>query len=213
MSHWLPLSISHSLTWPAQISHHIAWGCGYQSFRQMACSNHTLLSMCSVHVISNHLMPHVFRATSSHVYNHLSGQKENGYVLFQSLTVWWIFLWISYNMYTSVCCFYCGSCEIIWSYLLQLYVCIASVSTAMHCMSVSPVCLQLCISIMSYIFFFFSCLKHLTNHNILKWPWRSVNFISLVTSCVGLWGEEPQTARPMSFTWASQIAVSVLTGL
>ena len=47
---------------------------------------------------------------------------------------------------------------------------------------------------------------------ILKWPSWSVNFISLVTSCVGLWKEEPQTAHPMSFTWAYHIAASVLTG-
>ncbi len=39
-----------------------------------------------------------------------------------------------------------------------------------------------------------------------------VNFISLVTSCVGLQEEEPQTAHPMSFTWASHIAASMLMG-
>ena len=33
-----------------------------------------------------------------------------------------------------------------------------------------------------------------------------------VTSCVGLLEEEPQKAHPMSFTWASLIAASVLTG-
>ena len=31
---------------------------------------------------------------------------------------------------------------------------------------------------------------------VLKWPSRSVNFISLVTSCVGLHEEVPQTALP-----------------
>ncbi len=36
-------------------------------------------------------------------------------------------------------------------------------------------------------------------------------FLLLVTSCVGLWKEEPQTARPMSFTWVSHIAANVLT--
>ncbi len=47
----------------------------------------------------------------------------------------------------------------------------------------------------------------------------SVNLISLVTSCVGLQEEEeeeeeeePQTTLPMSFTWASHITASVLTG-
>ncbi len=43
-------------------------------------------------------------------------------------------------------------------------------------------------------------------------PSMSVNFISLVTSCVGLREEEPLTAHPMSFTWASHIATSMLTG-
>ncbi len=42
-------------------------------------------------------------------------------------------------------------------------------------------------------------------------PSVSVNFISLVTSCVGLQEEEPQTAPPMSFTWVSHIAASMLT--
>ncbi len=42
-------------------------------------------------------------------------------------------------------------------------------------------------------------------------PSVSENFISLVT-CVGCWEEEPQTAYPMSLTWASHIASSVLTG-
>ena len=36
--------------------------------------------------------------------------------------------------------------------------------------------------------------------------------ISLVTSRVGLRQKEPQTAHAMSITWASHIAVSVLTG-
>ena len=40
----------------------------------------------------------------------------------------------------------------------------------------------------------------------------SVNFISLVTFCVRLRKEEPQTAFSMSFTRASHIAASVLTG-
>ena len=35
-------------------------------------------------------------------------------------------------------------------------------------------------------------------------PSVSVNFIPLVTCCVGLRDVEPQTAHPMSFTWASQ---------
>ena len=39
----------------------------------------------------------------------------------------------------------------------------------------------------------------------------SVNFASLVTSCVGL-QEETQTAYRMSLTWASHIAASLLTG-
>ena len=47
---------------------------------------------------------------------------------------------------------------------------------------------------------------------ILKWPSQSVNFISVVTSCTGLWEEEPQTAHPTSFTWASHIAASMLMG-
>ena len=33
-----------------------------------------------------------------------------------------------------------------------------------------------------------------------------------ITSCVGLWEEGPHTAPPMSFTWASHMAASVLTG-
>ena len=41
---------------------------------------------------------------------------------------------------------------------------------------------------------------------------RSVNFISLVTSCIGLEEEGQQTAHLMSFTWASHIAACVLTG-
>ena len=45
----------------------------------------------------------------------------------------------------------------------------------------------------------------------LKWPLRSVNFISLVT-CFGLQEEEPQTAHLLFFIWASHIAASVLTG-
>ncbi len=36
-------------------------------------------------------------------------------------------------------------------------------------------------------------------------------FMSLVTSCVGL-REQPQTAFPMSFTWASHVAAIMLTG-
>ncbi len=43
-------------------------------------------------------------------------------------------------------------------------------------------------------------------------PSVSVNFISLVTSSVGLRQEEPQTAFPMSTTWASHIGASVLMG-
>ena len=39
----------------------------------------------------------------------------------------------------------------------------------------------------------------------------SVNFISLVSSCVGLREEEPETAHAMSFTQSSLIAVSKLT--
>ena len=41
----------------------------------------------------------------------------------------------------------------------------------------------------------------------------SVIFISIVTSDVGLQEEEPQTAHPMSFTWASHIAASVHYGM
>ena len=37
-------------------------------------------------------------------------------------------------------------------------------------------------------------------------PSTFVNFISLVTSCVGLLEEEPQAAHLMSFTWASHIS-------
>ena len=36
--------------------------------------------------------------------------------------------------------------------------------------------------------------------------------ISLDTSCVGFREEEPQTAQPMSFSWASHIAASVVMG-
>ena len=43
-------------------------------------------------------------------------------------------------------------------------------------------------------------------------PSASVNFISLVTSGVGLQEESSQTARPMSFTWVSHKAASVLMG-
>ena len=43
-------------------------------------------------------------------------------------------------------------------------------------------------------------------------PSESVNFISVVTSCAGLWEEAPQTAHLTSFTWASHIAASVLMG-
>ena len=43
-------------------------------------------------------------------------------------------------------------------------------------------------------------------------PNVSVNFISLVTSCVRLRKEEHQTAFPVSFTWVSHIAASVLMG-
>ena len=42
-------------------------------------------------------------------------------------------------------------------------------------------------------------------------PSVSLKLISLVTFCVGL-REEPQTAHPMSFTWAFHIATSVLMG-
>ena len=38
----------------------------------------------------------------------------------------------------------------------------------------------------------------------------SVNFISLVTSCVRLREEEPRTAFLVSFTWVSHIATSML---
>ena len=47
---------------------------------------------------------------------------------------------------------------------------------------------------------------------ILKWPSQSVNFISLVTSCVALQEEQQETAHLMSISSASYIAVSVLTG-
>ena len=47
---------------------------------------------------------------------------------------------------------------------------------------------------------------------ILKWPSWSVNFISLVTSCVRLLEEEPQTAHLMSITWVSHIAANMLMG-
>ena len=47
---------------------------------------------------------------------------------------------------------------------------------------------------------------------LLKWPSWSVNFESLVISCVGLREEEPQTAHLMSFRWASHIVASMLTG-
>ena len=52
---------------------------------------------------------------------------------------------------------------------------------------------------------------HITSHLPCWAPW-SVNFISLVTSYVKLREEEPQTAFPMSITWASHIAANVLTG-
>ena len=42
-------------------------------------------------------------------------------------------------------------------------------------------------------------------------PTVSVNFISLVTPCVGL-REEPRTAYSMSFTWVSHISASMLMG-
>ena len=48
--------------------------------------------------------------------------------------------------------------------------------------------------------------KFATNYSV------SVNFISLVTSCVELRDEEPQTANPMHFTRASHIAASALAG-
>ena len=41
-------------------------------------------------------------------------------------------------------------------------------------------------------------------------PSVSLNFISLLTSCVRLQEEEePQTAFPMSFTWASNMAAGM----
>ncbi len=43
-------------------------------------------------------------------------------------------------------------------------------------------------------------------------PSVSWNFISLVTSCVRVREEEPQTAFPVSFTWASHIGAIVLMG-
>ena len=45
-------------------------------------------------------------------------------------------------------------------------------------------------------------------------PSMFVNFISLVTSCIGLREEKPQTAfsMGMSFTWASHRAASVVKG-
>ena len=49
--------------------------------------------------------------------------------------------------------------------------------------------------------------------NYFEMASESVNFISLVTFCVGLREEEPQTAHPMAYTWASHIAGSVFTGL
>ena len=39
-----------------------------------------------------------------------------------------------------------------------------------------------------------------------------VNFLSLVTTCVGLQEEDPQTTLPMSFTWGLHIAASMLMG-
>ena len=42
-------------------------------------------------------------------------------------------------------------------------------------------------------------------------PSVSGNFISPVTSCLVLQEEKQQTGHPMSFTWASHIAASVLT--
>ena len=39
-----------------------------------------------------------------------------------------------------------------------------------------------------------------------------VNFVSIFTSYVTLREQEPQTAFPVSNTWASYIAASVLTG-
>ena len=49
--------------------------------------------------------------------------------------------------------------------------------------------------------------------NIAMTPSMSVYFVSLFTSCVGLQEEEPQTACPMSFTWASHIAASMHYGM
>ena len=50
--------------------------------------------------------------------------------------------------------------------------------------------------------------------NTLKWHLVSVNFISLVTSCVELQEEEPQIIHLMSFTWVSQTAYQMfLNGL
>ena len=40
----------------------------------------------------------------------------------------------------------------------------------------------------------------------------SVNLMSLVTSCDRLLEEKPQIAFPLSFTWVSHIAASVVTG-
>ena len=48
--------------------------------------------------------------------------------------------------------------------------------------------------------------------HLLKWHLACLNFIPLVISCIGLREEEPQTAYPMPFTWASSIATSMLTG-
>ncbi len=58
------------------------------------------------------------------------------------------------------------------------------------------------------------CEFHITSHLlcILKWLLWTVNFILLVTWCVGFREEKPQTAPPMSFTWASHIAASMLPG-
>ncbi len=46
----------------------------------------------------------------------------------------------------------------------------------------------------------------------LKWHFVSVNFISQVTSWVGLQEEGPQTAYRVSITWASHIGASTLMG-
>ena len=55
------------------------------------------------------------------------------------------------------------------------------------------------------------------NHGVSKTSMfemaHGVNFISLVTSCVGLREEESQTAHPMPFAWASHIATSVHYGM